>query len=41
MIKDEAAPDEKLSQALKEIDDLNSSLSKERGDHKQKVCSTA
>ena len=39
MMSDVSQPDEKLSQALKEIDELNSSLSKEKTVHAEKVCS--
>ena len=38
-MSDVSQPDEKLSQALKEIDELNSSLSKEKTVHAEKVCS--
>ena len=39
MMSDDSQPDEKLLQALKEIDELNSSLSTEKTIHAEKVCS--
>ena len=39
VVSEDSAPDEKLAQALKEIDGLTNSLAKEKSDHTQKVCS--
>ena len=37
MVNDASAPNEKMANALKEIDDLSSTLSKERTEHAKKV----